>query len=202
MNAASALGPSRPRIAALTADDPVAQRVTIGSDRNGGQPLNIFLTLARNEKLLANFSRLGGHLLFSGSIPPRERELVILRVGWRAQSEYEFGQHTVIGLDAGLTPDEIERLATEGTAGWSAADAALLRLADELCHDDVVSEASWSELAGRWSDEHLLELLVLAGYYRMVSGMLNSAGVALEPTTPGWPAAAAGARPAPRADGS
>jgi alkylhydroperoxidase family enzyme len=153
-------------------------------------PLNIFRTVARNEPLMRGFLALGSHLLGRHGLPPREREIVILRVGWRAQSEYEFGQHTRIGLSVGLTEEEIGWLADAGSPSWSAADAALVAMVDELCADDVVSDATWSALADRWSAEQLLELLVLAGYYRLVSGMLNSAGVALEPETPGWPAGA------------
>jgi alkylhydroperoxidase family enzyme len=195
-------GPDRPRIEPLSPDDPLARRMTIGSDRNDGRPLNIFLTLARNEALFKSFGKLGTHLLFEGLLPARQREIVILRIGAVSQSEYEFGQHTVIGRDAGLTAEEIDRLAAPGTAGWSPADAALLRLADELCADDVVSDATWQELATRWNDAELLELLVLAGFYRLVSGMLSSAGVPLEPATPGWPSAAPERRRAPRAEQS
>lgn len=184
------------RIAPLPADDPVAIALG-GVPGRDGPPLNIFRTLARNEPLFKAFARLGGHLLRRGGVPAREREIVILRVGWRCQSEYEFGQHTVIGEAAGLTADEVRRIATEGIDGWADDDAVLLLLSDELCRDNVVADETWKRLSARWSDEDLLELLVLAGYYRLVSGMLNSAGVALEATTPGWPDGVA-ARSAPR----
>jgi alkylhydroperoxidase family enzyme len=171
----------------------------VGSDRNKGRPLNIFRTLARHPDLFDAFGRLGTFLLFKGRLPARERELVILRVGRQAQSEYEFGQHTVIGRQAGLTDDEIARLADPTAAGWSADDMALVRLADELCEHDIVSAETWAALQTRWDEGELLELLVLAGYYRLVSGMLSSAGVALEPATPGWPDdPAGGLRRAPR----
>jgi alkylhydroperoxidase family enzyme len=155
---------------------------------DGAPPLNIFLTLKRNRPLTKAFLALGSHLLSGTGLPPREREIVVLRVGWRCASEYEFGQHTVIGRDAGLTDDEVARLAVAGADGWAADDAALIALADELCADDLVSDATWQALSARWSQEELLELLVLAGFYRLVSGVLNSAGVPLEPQTPGWPA--------------
>jgi hypothetical protein len=74
-------------------------------------------------------------------------------------------------------------------------------MVDELCSDDFVGDETWQALSSRWSEEQLLELLVLAGYYRLVSGLLNSAGVALEVRTPGWPAAAAPTRHAPREPG-
>jgi len=188
------------RIAPLPADDPVAIAYGSAPGREG-PVLNIFRTLARNEPLFKAFSRLGGHLLRRGDVPARAREIVILRVGWRCGSEYEFGQHTVIGLGTGLNDAEIARLATEGTDGWSPDDEALVLLADELCANDVVGDETWRRLATSWSDAQLLELLVLAGYYRLVSGMLNSAGVPLEPTTPGWPDGVT-ARPAPREQAS
>ena len=187
-----------PRIDPLPHDDPNASKRTVGSNRNDGRPLNIFLTLAKNPNLYDAFSKLGSFLLFKGGIPAREREIVILRVGWRSQSEYEFGQHTVIGLDAGLTTEEIARLASPGTEGWSNDDAALVRMADDLCADNVVSDETWGLLRQRWQEPELLEMLALAGFYRLVSGMLNSAGVALEPRTPGWPDGVGDVRRAPR----
>ena len=162
----------------------------------GARPLNIFLTLAKNEGLYAAFLALGSHLLSrKGTIPRREREIVILRVGWNSGSDYEFGQHTLIGLHVGLTEDEIARLATDGTEGWSDDDAALVVMCDELCHDNVVSDGTWGRLAKRWSEPQLLELLVLAGFYRLVSGFLRSVGVQREPGTPGFPAASGPATP-------
>jgi 4-carboxymuconolactone decarboxylase len=186
------------RIEPLPADDATAQKSTVGSDRNSGRPLNIFLTLAKNPPLFDVFTRFGSHLLFKGEVPAREREIVILRVGWRSQSEYEFGQHTVIGKQAGLTDDEITRLARSDLDGWNDDDAALVGLADDLCAHNVVSDDIWAAVSKRWSESQLLELLMLAGYYRLVSGVLNSAGVALEPATPGWPAGTDDVRRAPR----
>lgn len=157
-----------------------------------GRPLNIFATLAHRPVLLRRFNQLGGTLLLRSSLPVRQREIVILRVGWNARSVYEFGQHTVIGRQAGLGEDEITALAGGDLSGWPAEDRALVDLADDLCRDDCVSDGTWEALAARWSEEQLVELLVLAGFYRLVSGFLNSAGVALEDGMPGWPA---GSRP-------
>jgi 4-carboxymuconolactone decarboxylase len=171
-------GLAEPRIAPL--DD----------DVEGMPQLNIFRTLAHHRKLHDRFGRFGGFLLYRGLLPDRERELVILRVGWRSASVYEFGQHTVIGEAAGLTPEEVQRLATDSTRDWSDPDRDLVTLADELCATNMVSDATWARLATRWSDAEMLELLVVAGFYRLVSGLLNSVGVQIEEGTPGWPATA------------
>jgi 4-carboxymuconolactone decarboxylase len=182
--------PGRPRI------DPIP------SDEGVPRQLNIFRTLAHNEALSKGFFELGGHLLGGGVLPVREREIVILRTGFRSGSEYEFGQHTRIGRKGGLTEDEIARLADSGSGQWTTDDAALVALVDELCDGNTVSEVTWQALRTRWTDAELLELLVLTGFYRLVSGMLNSVGVALEPSVPGWPDGVVGGRSAPRQEQS
>jgi len=149
--------------------------------------LNIFATMAKYPELLDRFNRFGGFLLFKGLLPAREREIVILRVGWRSGSVYEFGQHTVIGGAAGLTEDEVRRLADEQLEGWSDDDRNLVELADQLCSTNNVDDALWERLSRRWDEQQLMELLVVAGFYRLVSGFLNATGVEPEPGTPGWP---------------
>jgi alkylhydroperoxidase family enzyme len=180
--------------------EPKQSRIAPLPPEGEAPPLNIFRTLAHNEGLSKAFRRFGAYLLGGGVLPERERELVILRVGWSASSEYEFGQHRVIGRKAGLTDAEIERLADCGSGEWSRDDAALVAMVDELCAADVVSEPTWQLLRERWDEPELLELLALAGFYRLVSGMLNSAGVALEPGTAGWPEAASPRHRATRAE--
>ena len=101
---------------------------------------------------------------------------------------YEFGQHTVIGKGAGLTDEEVRRLAAESLQGWDEGDRDLVELADQLCATNNVAADLWERLAARWSEPEMIELLVVAGFYRLVSGFLNATGVQLEEGTPGWPA--------------
>jgi len=150
--------------------------------------LNIFTTLAHHPKLLKRWLVFGAHVLSKSTLPGREREILILRTGWRCGSEYEFGQHTIISRREGLTDDEITRLAAEGTAGWSAADATLIRAADELVADHVVSDATWAELAATWSTEQVMDLVFTVGQYTLVSMALRSFGVQRDAGVPGFPA--------------
>ena len=179
-------------------EGPAAPRIAPLPSKTDPPTLNIFRTLDHNHELFKGFLALGTHLLRGENLPPREREIVILRTGWRCGSEYEFGQHTVIGRDAGVTDDEITRLAGAGGGEWGDEDRALVDMVDEICSDNVVSDRTWQALAARWSEPQLLELVVLVGYYRLVSGLLNSAGVALEVGTPGWPEGSKPVRRAPR----
>ena len=180
--------PSRPRIEPITEFDGELEEILATALTHDGKPLNIFGTLGHHPKLLKRFNLLGGFLLNKGLLPPRERELVILRIGANAHAEYEFGQHTIIGLQCGLTRHEIESLVRDaGSRDWSDDDRALIALADDLHADDCVSDATWAQLATRWSDAELAELLVVAGFYRLVSGFLNSTGVQLDDGVPGFP---------------
>jgi 4-carboxymuconolactone decarboxylase len=172
-------------------DDDELRATLAGALTIDGRPLNIFGVLAHHPKLLKRFNLLGGFLLNKGLVPERERELVILRIGWNARAVYEFGQHTVIGRRCGLTDAEITALTKSPDAHeWSERDRALVAMADDLSADDCVSDATWTGLAQHWSDAELVELLIVAGFYRMVSGFLNSAGVQLDEGVPGFPAGA------------
>jgi len=183
--------PSEPRIEPIVEPTPEQKEAldTLTITPSGRSPGNIFRTLAHHPRLLKRFSQFGGSLLFRGGLPAREREIVILRVGWNCGSVYEFGQHTVIGGAAGISEGEVHGLAGGDLSRFAPHERALIALADELCADNMVSDATWAQLRGRWSDADLVELLLLAGYYRLVSGFLNSAGVQLDADVPGWPQA-------------
>lgn len=179
--------PTAARIAPVT--NPTDLQNELMQSNLGTEPLNIMRTLAHNTRVLKRFNALGGTLLFRGTLPSRERELVILRVGSNCKSVYEFGQHTIIGRKEGISDEEIAKLCLPLTKhAWSPGDLALLKMADELCSDNCVSDQTWALLTPKWSEEQLVELLIVAGFYRMVSGFLNSAGVQLDPGVPSWPA--------------
>ncbi len=151
-----------------------------------GSPLNIFMTLVRHPGLFRKWLPFGGKLL-DGKLPARERELLILRTGWRCRSEYEWGQHALIGREAGLTDEELRRIKEGPDApGWDPFDAVLLRAADELHDDSCISDTTWDALASRYDERQLIEVPMLVGQYHLVSFALNSLGVQREPGVPGF----------------
>lgn len=183
----------RPRIAPLRDDEMDADTRALLGVASGGvggsRVLNIFRTLAVHPKLLKRWLVFGSHVLAKSTLPARERELVILRVGWLCRAEYEWGQHVAIGRQCGLTDAEIERIAEGPDApGWSARDRTLLRATDELVRDHFVADATWAELARDWSSEQLVDLVFAVGQYTLVSMALNSFGVQLDEGVAGFPA--------------
>ena len=153
-----------------------------------GSELNLFATLAHHPRLLKRWSAFGGILLYGGALPARDRELLILRTGYLCGSAYEWGQHVGIGLDVGLAPEEIDRIATgPDDPAWSTGDAALLRAADELHVDHRIGDATWAALAGRYDAPQLIEVCMVVGQYHLVAFTLSSLGVEPEPGLPPFP---------------
>ena len=163
-------------------------RELLESLRRDGHVYNIFATLARHPQLLKRWLIFGGHVLGKSTLPAREREIAILRMGWLCRAEYEWGHHVAIGKQAGLTDDDIKRIA-EGpeAAGLDPFEATLIRAVDELHANTFIGDSTWKELAERYNTQQLLDLLFTGGQYKLVSMVLNSVGVQLEEGFAGFP---------------
>jgi alkylhydroperoxidase family enzyme len=174
---------SKPRIAPISdAEWTAAQRVQLAPMAERGPVLNIFNTLARDPDALKAFLAWGSYILSRrNALPPREREIVILRTGFLCRSGYEWTQHRRIGLHAGLTEDEVERIKGGSAAGgWSEADVALLDASDDLHRRQFIGDAVWAALRRHFSEKQCMDLVFTAGQYTQVSMILNSFGVQLD----------------------
>ena len=156
---------------------------------DGAAVLNVARTWAHHPALMRAQRPYQQHLgIEGGTLPGRDHELVILRIGWLCQAEYEFSQHTVFGKRAGLSDGEIKRVTLGPDAkGWPAWEATLLRATDELFHDHFISDATYAALSERYSVQQLMDLVTLIGRYWTVSVVLNTFGVQLEEGKPGFP---------------
>ena len=182
-------------LTALTGED----ADTAAKNRLGGRDLNIFRVLMNHPKLTKRWTVFASHVLQKQTLPLRDRELLILRIGWLNQSEYEWAQHVEIAKRGGITREEIERVGQGPGAGWNRHEAALLQAADELFSNSVVSDRTWAALAQRYSTEQMIDTVFTIGQYNLVSWALNSFGVPLDDHLPGHaPQAKAGVRTAGR----
>jgi len=149
------------------------------------EPLRLFRTFAVHPDLAARMRPLGAGILGHGLLDPREREIVIHRTCARAGAEYEWGVHAVaFGRPLGLTEEQLTATVT-GDAddpAWSERDALLVRLCDELHETATVSDGLWEQLAAGWPPEQLLELVITAGWYRLIAYVINACGIEPE----GW----------------
>lgn len=179
---------SGPRIAPRALEDLDSETADL-LQRNaiGGRVLNIFGTLAHHPALMKRWLVFATHVLRKSTLAPRERELVILRIGWLCRSEYEWGQHVLIGREAGLEDNEIRAIAEgPGAKAWSDKDRLLLRATDELHRDARIADDTWAALEAHLSREQLMDLVFAVGQYNLVSMALNTFGVERDEGVPGF----------------
>jgi alkylhydroperoxidase family enzyme len=162
-------------------------RAMLDPSGSGRDVAAVYRTFARHPTLYPPRQILSEYIRTKSTLSPRVREMLILRIGWRCRSAYEWAAHAPAGRRAGLTDDQIRMLARNGVEGWSAADAAIVRAADELFTSDTISDATWKALDDQFDERQLLDVLITTGGYRMVSMVLNTFGVPAEPNSEPFP---------------
>lgn len=178
------------RIAPLREDEIAPEmRALVAPPKGYGNPGELpeqFRVMLRNPELLKAYTPMGGYFIVQGKLPPRDRELMILRNGWLCQAPYEWGEHVAIAKRNGVTSAEIERVTRGPEApGWSEHDRALLRAVDELHANSMISDATWNTLAKTLSDVQMLEVPMLIGQYQAGAYVHNSLRLNLRPGNPG-----------------
>jgi len=171
--------PKVPRIAPLPKEGRTeAQQKMLASRPD----YNLYTTLAHHVELYNRWSPLGQYLLNGSKLPPRDREIIMLRMGWLCQSEYEWSQHARIAkADVKMTDDEIRRIAVGAQAlEWSEFERTLLNMVDELRYDTKISDKTWAALRAKYSVEQTIDALYTAAQYQLVSMVLNSLGIQLD----------------------
>ncbi|MGK2873686.1 MAG: carboxymuconolactone decarboxylase family protein [Alphaproteobacteria bacterium] len=178
-----------PRVKPLQDDElGEEQREIMKPLTRNGRVFNIFRSMIHHPVLFKNWLTFANYVLSKrSSISARDREIAILRIGWLCKAEYEWAQHVIIGKAAGITDEEIDRIAAGPDAsGWDAFDAAIVRATDELHKDKIVSDATWKTLSGRYNEQQCMDLVFAVGQYNLVSMALNTFGVQLDPGLKGF----------------
>jgi alkylhydroperoxidase family enzyme len=156
------------------------------------EPLLLFRLLQRNPELASRMRVLGAGLLGHGRLPIIDRELVIDRVCGLNRCSYEWGVHVAaFGRSAGLTNDQLMDTYRErmDDSLWSPRQLALIAAIDELHATSTISELVWSRLADHLDDATMLELIVLVGWYGLISRLANATELPDEPWTTAPPTA-------------
>ncbi|HET9159395.1 MAG TPA: carboxymuconolactone decarboxylase family protein, partial [Caulobacteraceae bacterium] len=150
--------------------------------RPDGTVMNLYATLITHPKLYGPRARFGSYIQRESGLPPRTRELCILRTARDIACDYEWEHHIDLARQAGLSQAEIARVAKGPDAeGWSQADAATLRAADDLRREAFISDATWQTLSLHFAPQRLVEIIFTIGGYCMTGAAIRSLGIELEP---------------------
>jgi len=142
---------------------------------------NVFGTLVRLGSIFPAHAIFLSQLLKRGRIARAEKEQVILRIAWRLGAVYEYGHHHLRARQFGVTDAAIAAATTEDATDQSSRIGALLAAADELLATHTLSEETFTRVRRYASEDELVELCVLVGHYSMISMLLSTASVQLEP---------------------
>lgn len=163
---------------AVPAREPALQAARI--DPVPGTAIAVTRTFARHPPLAEPRARRANFINRVSKLQPKHREMLILRIGWDCQSEYEWSQHVgSVGRarDHGLDPVKIAQGPT--ASGWDPFESAILRAVDELYHDASISDATWNTLSERFDTAAMMSAVFTAASYRATSMALNAFGVQL-----------------------
>jgi alkylhydroperoxidase family enzyme len=158
-------------------------------EQGGNRPkaLNVLGTFAHHPDLATAYNTLTGHALFGTTLTPRQRELIVLRVAAVREAEYEWKQHVILAGDAGLSPEEIERVAAGPDAeGFAPIDRALVRAVDELVADATITDRTWTALAAELDEQQLLDLVFTVGTYDVLAMVMRAFAIELDDDLRDW----------------
>ncbi|MGE2720540.1 carboxymuconolactone decarboxylase family protein [Mycolicibacterium celeriflavum] len=166
-----------PPLPAAEWDDAVEQALSSMAPERRNPELagNLLATMVRHPKLTRAFLRFNFHLLYGSTLPPRLRELAVLRVAHLTDCEYEWHHHVRMGREEGLTDEVIDGV-QRGEA-LDELDRAVLRAADELQASANVSDATWAALSEHLEERQLMDLVFTIGCYGALAMAINTFGV-------------------------
>ena len=154
----------------------------------GSPPIGLFRTMVRNRAMTTAMHGFGAYELSRElSVRLREREVVILRTCAGCGAEYEWGVHVeVFAQRAAFSTNQVTELTLGlmAESGWTNRERLLILMVDELLASRDVSDDLWVQMTELFSDEELLDVVMLCGWYQAISQLCKAVRVDLEPSAP------------------
>jgi alkylhydroperoxidase family enzyme len=152
--------------------------------------LSVFRILLQDAELARDLATTLQRLLaVDAPLNARLRELVIMRIGWRTASLYEWTQHWRVARRLEIPEADILAVRDWRNAGnLSDADKAVLAAVDDTLDTGMISDATWAACAKHLaSPQERIQLVIAIGNWTMFSQLLKSLRVPLEEGVEAWP---------------
>jgi len=155
--------------------EPVVERFLTGDTPTA------ITTMLHHPALAGPWLAYNNVLLWSPALEHRQRELMVLRVGWRTRSTYEWVQHVKLGERYGITRADVEAIAS-GTAleSWTPLERDLVAATDQLLDNSRIDDATWARLAEQLDEKQLVEVVFAVGTYTCLAMAFNTFGLELD----------------------
>jgi AhpD family alkylhydroperoxidase len=183
---------STPRIPPIGPEQwtPEQRKLITPQIREKRSELSFYATMIQHPILYTSHASFGSYLRGETGLPPRTRELLIMRTAFLIGAEYLWAHHVEDARAAGLTDREIARIAAGPDAtGWSEENRAVLLAADELRREAFITNLTWGILTKHYDAKQLIEIVFTVGGYTMTCLAIHSFGVQVEPGYPTFPGA-------------
>lgn len=179
---------TEPRMPALSAAQGERLALELGLPARTGALL-AFRVIANHPGLAQGIFTQHAAVRHRGSLADRHRELLIMRVAWRAGSAYEWSQHWQIATDAGVPPDHLTSLRQWQEADcFSASDRAVLQAVDDVFEHGEVLPETWQRCSDALGDPLLaLETVVAIVHWHGLAVLFRSLSIPLEEGAALWP---------------
>jgi 4-carboxymuconolactone decarboxylase len=141
--------------------------------------LNFSRVLVQHPRMYRAFLPFIDQVIRGSKLPPRDREILILRTLALGNDVYETHHHVTIARKAGMTDAEIEAARTGG-AGLAPFDQCLVSAAEEIVRQQFVTDPTWGRLAERYSREQLMDAVFVVGCYTIMATITRSFGMEVE----------------------
>ena len=150
-------------------------------DDMNGRPLNIHRLLANHPEFLRAWWRHRKYSVRGGDLDQRDCELVVLRIAVLTGTWYEWAAHVDRGLIAGLSREEIKRIAAGPShVDWDVRDALLLTAVDQLFCKRRIEPVTLVDLGEYFTERRILDLISLQGLYVNIACMIGTWGLDIE----------------------
>jgi alkylhydroperoxidase family enzyme len=168
--------PHTPRIPPVRPDAFTPEQKALVGDWTA---MNFATVLVEHPGLYRTLMPLIAKLISDTDLPPRDREVLVLRTLSLCEETYERAHHGLIARAAGMSEAEIAAAAA-GSAELPPFDRTLARAAEELVRHQRLADDTWDALAERYSPAQRMEAVALVGLYVLMAMLTKSCGIELE----------------------
>lgn len=175
-----------PPAGAMTEAQRAAAQALIDGPRKG--VYGPFLPLMRSPELLDRVAKVGEYLRFGSVLGDRVRELVTCAAARHVSNQFEWLMHAPLAVKAGVNAEAVEALRQGARPKGLAEDEELaLDFAREQMTTHGVSQPTYDAALACFGEQGVVELSTLAGYFVMVSWLMNVARTPSQATATGTP---------------